>query len=279
MAQGDTGIQYRGEGVGDLLGGTHKVQGNITGAVRALLADTPANPDADARILAWAKPIREAGTGIRVWENVIHSSMDDANQDMINACHVLSPHYGSFLKQGEAYRNYFRNKRDQGIALEYWNAWMGRTKDPYMGRLMPWTCWRYGAEAIHVWSFGDTGGASSWNEYVTTKLPYTPIFLDEVSVTAGKHLEATREGIQDYEYLAMLDRAIQEASAQGITGPELERARRLLETLPTRVCEAGGHGDDIEDDDFDWLNENVDRTMADEARIQVLAALTELAGH
>ena len=244
-----------------------------------LLADTPANPDADARILAWAKPIREAGTGIRVWENVIHSSMDDANQDMINACHVLSPHYGSFLKQGDAFRNYFQNKREQGIALEYWNAWMGRTKDPYMGRLMPWTCWRYGAEAIHVWSFGDTGGASSWNEYVTTKLPYTPIFIDEVSVTAGKHLEATTEGIQDYEYLAMLDQAIQEASAQGIIGPELESARRLLETLPTRVCEAGGHGDDIEDDDFDWLNDSVDRTLADEARIQVLAALTELAGH
>ena len=244
-----------------------------------MLADTPANPVADARILAWAKPIREAGTGIRIWENVIHGSMDDANQDMIDACHVLTPHYGSFLKQGEAYRNYFRNKRDQGIALEYWSAWMGRTKDPYMGRLMPWTCWRYGAEAIHLWSFGDTGGASSWNEYVTAGSPYTPIFLDEASVTAGKHLEAVREGIQDYEYFAMLDRAIQKASAQGITGPELENARRLLETLPTRVCDAGGHGDDIENDDFHWLNENVDRTLADAGRIQVLVALTELARH
>jgi len=241
-----------------------------------LLADTPANPEADARILAWAKPIREADTGIRVWENVIHGSMDDANQDMINACHVLTPHYGSFLKQGEAYRSYFRNKQDQGIALEYWTGWMGRTIDPYMGRLIPWTCWRHGAEAIHVWSFGDTGGASSWNEYVTTKLPYTPIFLDKVSVTAGKHLEAAREGIQDYEYFVMLNRAIEEASAKGITGPELENARRLLESLPTRVCEAGGHGDDIKEDDFDWLNENVDRTQADVARIQVLAALTEL---
>ncbi len=246
--------------------------------VALLLGDTPSAPHQDARILAWAKPIREAGTGIRVWENVIHGSMDDANQDMIDACHVLTPHYGSFLKQGEAYRNYFRNKRDQGIALEYWSAWMGRTKDPYMGRLMPWTCWRYGAEAIHMWSFGDTGGASSWNEYVTTRLPYTPIFIDEVSVTAGKHLVATREGIQDYEYFVMLDRAIKEASARGVAGPELENARRLLETLPARVCEAGGHGDDIDNDDFYWQNENVDRTQADKARVQVLAALTKLAG-
>ena len=113
---------------------------------------------------------------------------------------------------------------------------------------------------------------------MTTKLPYTPIFLDEVSVTAGKHLVAAREGIQDYEYFVMLDRAIQEASAQGIAGPELENARRLLETLPTRVREAAGHGDDIKEDDFHWLDESVDRTQADTARIQVLAALTELAG-
>ena len=73
-------------------------------------------------------------------------------------------------------------------------------------------------------------------------MPYTPIFLDEVSVTAGKHLEAAREGIQDYEYFVMLDRAIQEASAQGITGAELEYARQLLETLPPLVRKAGGHG-------------------------------------
>ena len=30
---------------------------------------------------------------------------------------------------------------------------------------------------------------------------------------------------------------------------------------------------------FHWSNENVDRTLADEGRIQVLAALTELAAH
>ena len=157
---------------------------------------------------------------------------------------------------------------------------MSRTKDPYMGRLMPWTCWRSGAEAIPLWSFGDTGGASSWNEYVTAGLPYTPIFLDEASVTAGKHLEAVREGIQDYEYFAMLDRAIQKASAQGITGPELEEARRLLDDLPASVCEAAGHRDGLDDDKplggMHWLND-LDRTLADDARIQVLVALTELA--
>ena len=105
------------------------------------------------------------------------------------------------------------------------------------------------------------------------------MFIDEVSVTAGKHLEAAREGVQDYEYFVMLDRAIEEASAQGITGPELEEARQLLDDLPASVCDAGGHGDDVGGDKrlggMHWLRD-LDRTLADKARIQVLAALTEL---
>ena len=136
---------------------------------------------------------------------------------------------------------------------------------------------------MYMWSLTDTGGASSWNEYLTFKDAYSPLFIDEDSVTAGKHLEAAREGVQDYEYFAMLDRAIQKASTQGRTGPEVEEARRLLESLPASVLEAAGHGGGIDSDQllggFHWLNEKVDRTLADEARIQVLAALTELAEH
>ena len=99
-------------------------------------------------------------------------------------------------------------------------------------------------------------------------------------MTAGKHLEAAREGVQDYEYFAMLEQAIRDASAQGITGPELEQARRLLESLPAYVCDAAGHRDGLDDDKplggMHWLND-LDRTLADKARIQVLAALTKLA--
>ena len=247
-----------------------------------LLVDEPDEPHLDERILMWARPIREADTGVRVWEDVTHMDMLEANQDMIDACHVLSPNYVSFLRQGEAYRDYFLNKRDQGIALEFYAAWTGRVFDPYSGRLMAWSSWRYGAEAIYMWSFSDTGGASSWNEYLALKSSYAPLFIDQESITAGKHLEAAREGIQDYEYFVMLDRAIQNASAQGITGSELEEARRLLESLPASVCEAAGHRDGLDDDKplggMHWLND-LDRTLADKGRIQVLVALTELAAY
>ena len=248
-----------------------------------LLVDEPDEPWMDERILAWAKPIREADTGIRIWEDTNHRDMDRANQEMIDACHVLCPNYAAFLRQGQDYRDYYLKKRDQGIGLEFYAAWTSRVFDPYAGRLMAWTSWRFGASAIYMWSLTDTGGASSWNEYLTYKDAYSPIFIDEDSVTAGKHLEAAREGVEDYEYFAMLDRAIRKASAQGRTGPEVEEARRLLESLPASVCDAAGHGGGMDSGQplggFHWLNEKVDRTLADEARIRVLAALTELAEH
>jgi len=252
-----------------------------------LLVDEPDEPYQDARILAWAKPMRAADMTMRIWEDITHEDMHDADQEMIDACHVLCPNYQAFLSKGEEYRRYYLNKRDQGIALEYYTATPSRIFDPYAGRLMAWTCWRYGAQAFYMWSLTDTGHASSWNEYLTIKSAYSPIFIDENTVTAGKHLEAAREGVQDYEYFAMLEQAIRDASAQGIESPGLQEARRLLESLPARVCDAGGHGgghgggyaDDRPLSGFHWSNESVDRTLADEARIQVLAALTELAGH
>ena len=137
-------------------------------------------------------------------------------------------------------------------------------------RLAAWWCWRYGATGMHFWSLTDTGVSSSWNAYVAERNSYAPMFLSEDSVTAGKHLEAQREGVEDYEYFAMLDRAVREASARGLTGPEVEEARRLLESLPTRVSDAAFSRR------TEWLDESVDRTLADEARIRVLKALTAL---
>ena len=59
-----------------------------------------------------------------------------------------------------------------------------------------------------------------------------------------------------------------------------EEARRLLDELPASVCDAAGHRDGFDDDNplggMHWLND-LDRTLADDARIQILAALTKLA--
>jgi hypothetical protein len=237
-----------------------------------LLVDEPQAPEQDAVILAWAKAIRAAGAGVRVWEDTVHKDMAKANQDMVAACHVLCPNRQIFLFAPQDYRDYFVGQRERGATLEFYScSGPARLLDPYAyHRLQAWTCWQYGATASYFWAFGDDGGGTSWNEYAQKGSAYTPLFLDAASVTAGKHLEACRESIEDYECLAMLRDAIADADASGRRSDALDRARTVLASVPGEVCDRG------KSLTFRWSAENVDRAAADRARIEILEALAAL---
>jgi hypothetical protein len=237
-----------------------------------LLVDEPQAPEQDGIILAWAKVIRAANTGIRIWEDTVHRDMSKANPDMIASCHVLCPNRQIFLHENDAYRDYYVQQRTRGIELQFYSCnGPARLLDPYAyHRLQAWTCWQYGATASYFWAFGDTGGASSWNEYAVKTNGYTPLFLDATSVTPGKHMEACRESIEDYEYLAMLQDAVNDATTKRVAGQAIERARAALAEWPDRVCSAG------RTTRFTWQDARVDRSMADRARLEILEALLAL---
>ena len=65
------------------------------------------------------------------------------------------------------------------------------------------------------------------------------IFLDDTSITDAKPFEACREGVEDYDYFVMLDKAIQEAEKKGIDKDLVSQAKILLAELPGRVAKAG----------------------------------------
>jgi hypothetical protein len=145
-----------------------------------------------------------------------------------------------------------------------------RSLDPYAyHRLQAWSCWQYGASASYFWAFGDSGGGSSWNEYAARGAAFVPFFLDATSVTPGKHMEALREGVEDFEYLVMLRNRIAEGERTGARHQALERARKLLAEAPQRVGHAPGANG------FMWAEEK-DRTLADKIRIEILEALNAL---
>jgi len=245
-----------------------------TKQLAVLVLDEPRSAEQDAIILAWARAIRAAGTGIRIWEDPIYrGDMSQANQDMIAACHVLCPHRPNLHKGPQAYRDYFVARRNAGTALELYSCnGPVRSLDPYAyHRLQAWDCWKYGAQAMYFWAFSDTGYGSSWNEYAAPGWDYCPEFLDATSVTPGKHMEAAREGVEDFEYLVMLRDAIIEAEKQGETGEALQQARQLLAELPEQVLEAGTT------ESLRW-DENIDRSVADVARVEILDALVALGG-
>lgn len=71
----------------------------------------------------------------------------------------------------------------------------------------------------------------SWNEYFNSGLTRSPLYLDSDSVTAGKAMEAIREGAQDYELLRMFEQKLARktdgaAVVQHVLTNEVERVLR-----------------------------------------------------
>ncbi|HOV32217.1 MAG TPA: hypothetical protein PLX23_02485 [Candidatus Hydrogenedens sp.] len=234
-----------------------------------LLVDEPRNQEMDVIIKAWAKAIHASGAGILVWEDPIYNDMSKALPEMIAECDILCPQRSIFYRSGEAYQKFFIDQRDKGKILEFYScSGPMRLLDPYIYcRLQAWDCWRYGAISTNFWAFADGGGGSSWNEYTHPRTSYTPLFIDENTVVPGKHLEAMREGIEDYEYLLMLDKAIKD----GKGSPELRgNAQSLLRDLPKHVCDIFSDKPNIRWKDSPMLYHT------EQARQTILQTLTQM---
>jgi hypothetical protein len=236
-----------------------------------LIVDEPSTPEQDGIILAWARAIRAAETGVRIFEDPLHiDPATQADAAMLGSCDVLCLHRPRFFDK-PTYRAFYTTRRPAGSALAFYSCTGPvRLLDPYTyHRLQAWACWKYGATGSYFWSFGDSGGASSWNEYASKQFAYVPFFLAPDGVTPGKHMEAIREGVEDYEYLAMLRDRVAEAGRRGASGPALERARALLAAAADRV---------LGEPSVDPLTWSVpkDRSVADRVRVEILESLEAL---
>ncbi|MFA7006610.1 MAG: hypothetical protein WC429_21385, partial [Verrucomicrobiia bacterium] len=237
-----------------------------------LLVDEPAEDHPDSIILAWARVIRAANTGVTLFEDVCHTDPLKANQEMIKLCHVLCPNRPRFLSSAPSYRDYFAKQRAAGTELMFYSCNIGaRLADPYSYfRLQAWTAWQYGAKGSVFWAFSDSGGGSSWNEYAMKHSTcYTPLFLEPAAVTGSKQMEAIRESAEDYEYFVMLRDRIAAAEKAGRKGAVVERAKKLLATAADRVLNAP------DADKLMWA-EPKDRTPADKVRVEMLETMSTL---
>ncbi len=236
------------------------------------LVDEPHEARQDEIILAWAQALRTANTGVKIWEDPTHGNPAKANQTMMAACDVLCPNRPMFLAGNQPFRDYYAQRHAAGTELAFYScSGPARLLDPYAyHRLQAWTCWQQGARSSYFWAFGDAGGGSSWNEYAQQRsAAYTPLFLDPAGVTAGKHMEAIRESIEDYEYLVLLRDKLAAADKAGRTGLPVDRARRLLAGAADRVLHAPDAGK------LTWSAPK-ERGIADAVRMEILEALEAL---
>ena len=176
------------------------------------LRDEPHDEKSDAVIAAWARAINAAAPELTIFENPIWERPDQTKiQDAMTQVDILCLNLPIFKKGGEPVEKYFEGLRDQGKKLWFYQVNnVVRLIDPQeYYRYQPWQAFAIGATGEGYWSFGDTAGApSSWNEYDNGISGYTPIFIDHNTVTNSIHWDAVREGIEDYEELAMLKDAI-----------------------------------------------------------------------
>ena len=236
-----------------------------------LLVDEPNTAGQDRIIVEYARVIRKAQPGVVIWEDPAWQNPSKATPELFHVSQVLCPHLPTWIIEGNGFASFYLRLHEAGHRLWFYSTrGSARLLDPYAyQRLQAWFCWKYGAEGSAFWSFTDSNGASSWNEYTASAGAHTPLFLDAKTVTAAKQMEAVREGVEDYEYLRMLDNRLQQVQPDAANAA-LFNARRLLTSEVGRVTSAtaspAGH----------YWSGKKDRTLADRVRVQVLDAMVQL---
>jgi hypothetical protein len=237
-----------------------------------LIHDEPHEGSDIGPLIHWARAIQAAEPDVLIWEDPTYRAPGKAPPELFEVADVLCPNRPMWLAAGESFREFYREQQNRGKTLHFYScSGPARLLDPYAYyRLQAWECFQQGATGSFFWAFGDNSGASSWNEYLAKAGPYTPLFLDDSSVTAGKHMEAIRESVEDYETLCMLRAAVERARAEGRGGALLEAAGSLLEKGVADVLSAEGVRK------LYW-HDPKDRSVAEQVRVRALEALQALA--
>jgi len=205
-----------------------------------LFLDEPASDEDYKASYNFAKAFREGSS-----EFVL---LSDPNASFVNsewgkkameAFDIICPtrfHYDLLDEKG---KQYIQDMRERGKQI-----WLYMCSGPVRSyaasyfRLQPWHCAAENAVGSMFWSYGDAGRGDSWNEYwAVGACAYAPVYLSADSVTTSKHWEATREGVQDFQYLKMLSDRVEALDKRGVKSPELDQARTLLQSQARRLID------------------------------------------
>ena len=236
-----------------------------------LIHDEPHEGSEVGPLMTWARAIRKAEPEVLIWEDPTYRDPRKAPAELFEACDVLCPNRPMWLSQSSVFEKFYGQQREAGRTLQLYScSGPARLLGPYSYyRLQAWHAWRIGATGSYFWAFSDNSGTSSWSEYYASRGPYTPLFLDDTSVVAGKQMEAIRESVQDYETLVMLRDAAAAARKEGGDDRLVQRAEALLKEGVDRVLA------DSSAVTLMWHTDK-DRTVADKVRVEVLEVLAAL---
>jgi hypothetical protein len=171
------------------------------------LVDEPQTDEQIRTAVAWARAIRESGAGFRIWTNVVWEDPVRMPESLFDVVDTIAVNMEFAERQYPwTHELWARTLAERGKTFEVY-AFSGpaRRLDPYTYyRLTAWRAFFMGASAVSFWSFAQTGGTPSDNEFATWNIDFSPLFVGEEIVRPGKHMEAAAEGLQDTYYFEML---------------------------------------------------------------------------
>jgi hypothetical protein len=160
------------------------------------------------------------------WANAIHASAPELylvsdpvwkrpdlqkNQAAITQMNILIPNTQNYVNSPKEVGDYFQRQRKKGKQLWLYSASgpvrLFNPQNYY--RDQAWRVFSLGGRGMGFWAFCDISGApTAWNDY-QIPISYSPAFLDKTTVYNSVHWDAVREGVEDFEELAMLRDAIE----------------------------------------------------------------------
>lgn len=238
--------------------------------IMLLLVDEPRSDEHDQIIIAWAKALKAAQPGLVIWNDPLHVEPEKAAPEFYEFSDVLCPNAPRFLNFSKPYRDFYVAQQQAGRELWFYSC-SGPAKllDPisyFRGQF--WLNLKYGGKGSLYWAFGDEAG-DSWNAYRQSRNQYSPLFLSRTDATDAKHMEAIREGAQDYQLFQMLAARVAQLEGRGVSSRLLVEAKKLLVTGPEQVVALMG-GEKMK-----WT-EPKNRPLVDQLRLQALELLEKL---
>jgi hypothetical protein len=200
-----------------------------------LLVDEPDTREQAHATELWANAVRQSGAGFRIWTDPIWRDPFATPRSLIDAADTVSINIGIADRAGTAYWNWVRQLARAGKNIElYGTEGPARRLDPYAYyRLTMWKAFFVGATGVSFWSFADTGGSAADAEFGAARFNYSPLFIAP-QIRSGKHLQAAMEGIQDTQYLEMLQRTADGHPSAAVR----QRASQLLNDASSFVARA-----------------------------------------
>lgn len=239
------------------------------------LYDEPLKDEQFKMNAIWGRAIKAGASEMLLFTDTSSfKKPSEAFKEMIGVHDIICPGLPDVGGITDAVREIAKpEKNNSKIFWLYSSYGPSRLFDPhYYHRLQAWHCWRDGAVGMGFWNYWNyykTKNCTAWNEFATHEESFGVGYVTADAVASGKHWEAIREGVEDYEYLGMLSDRVAELKKRGISSDDLRKAECLLNVLPSEV--AGKFDWNI----VRWAFEK-DRMSADQGRIRVLRAMERL---